>query len=142
MAWTKFGAGTVTLTVDAGTAQDFSVEVKGGGIEHEYEDVGEDTTYLNGVTDPAGKVRNDSLTLDCDFDLSSSTGFYGFLYANDLADATVEFTPNTGATASWTGTVRLMLPDGATADEFGAKMSGTVTLPFVGPAVFSATGAV
>lgn len=138
MAWTKFGAGTVTFTIDTGTAQDFSVEVKGGGVEHEYDDVGEDTTYLNGVTDPAGKARQDTLTLDCDFDLSSATGFYGFLYANDLADAQTAFTPATGG-ASWSGTVRLMLPDGAVADEFGAKMSGTVKLPFVGLSVFAAT---
>ena len=40
-----------------------------------------------------------------------------------------------------TGTVRLMLPDQAAADEFGAKMSGTVELPFVGPCVFSPSGA-
>jgi hypothetical protein len=141
MGWTRFGAGTVTFTIAAGTPQDFSVEVKGGGVEHEYDDVGEDTTYLDGTTDPAGKQRNDSLTLDCDFDLSSATGFYNFLYTNDLADSDVQFTPNTLAGANWSGTVRLMLPDGAVADEFGAKMSGTVDLPFIGACVFAAAGA-
>lgn len=138
MAWTKFGAGTVTLTLlEGGTAQDFAIEVKGGGIEHAYEDVGEDTTYLDGTTDPAAKVRGDTLTLDVDFDLSSATGLYGFLFANDLQDATVDYTPNTAAGAHWTGTVRLQLPEEATAEEFGAKVTGTVKLPFVGPSVFA-----
>ena len=139
MSWTRFGAGTVTFTVNGGTPTDFSVEVKGGGVNHEYDDVGEDTTYLDGTVDPAGKVRQDTLTLDCDFDLSSPTGFYAFLFQNDLADATTAFTPNSAGGASWTGTVRLMLPDGAVADEYGAKMSGTVELPFIGPSVFAAT---
>ena len=139
MAWTRFGAGTVTFTVNGGTAADFSVEVKGGGVNHEYDDVGEDTTYLDGTTDPAGKVRQDTLTLDCDFDLASPEGFYSFLFTNDLADAQVAFTPSSAGGASWSGTVRLMLPDGAVADEFGAKMSGTVELPFIGASVFAAT---
>lgn len=139
MAWTPFGPGTVTLTVGAEPAADFSVEVKGGGIQHEYEDVGEETTYLDGTMDPAGKARRDSVKLDCDFDLSSATGFYAFLYENDLADAVIDFTPNTAAMVHWTGTVRLMLPDGATADEYGGKLSGEVVLPFVGAVVFAAT---
>lgn len=137
MAWTKFGAGTVNYTVGAtGTPVEFSQEVKGGGINHEYEAVGEATTYLDGSEDPAGEKRADKLTLDCDFDLGS-TGFYAFLYDNDLADAEVTFTPNTAAAASWAGTVRLKLPDGATADEFAAKISGTVEHSFVGPVVFT-----
>ena len=141
MAWTPFGPGTVSLTVGAGPAETFEQEVKGGGVNHEYENIGEDVTYLDGSTDPAGKNRTDTVTLDCDFDLSSATGFYNFLFTNDLEDATIEFVPNTAAAAKWTGTVRLMLPDGAVADEFGAKMSGTVELPFVSPCVFSPTGA-
>lgn len=138
MAWTVFGPGTVSLTVSGGTAETFEQEVKGGGVQHEYEDVGEDTTYLDGTTDPASKQRTDTVTLDCDFDLSSATGFYAYLFDNDLEDATITFTPNTAAGGTWTGTVRLQLPDGATADEFGGKMTGTVELPFVGKAVFAA----
>lgn len=138
MAWTKFGAGTVNFTVNAGTAAEFSQEVKGGGIQHEYEEVGESVTYLDGTTDAAGEKRVDKVTLDCDFDLGS-TGFYNYLFTNDLLDATIAFSPNTDAAAAWGGTVRLKLPDGATADEFGAKLSGTVELTFVGPATFTPT---
>ena len=137
MAWTTFGPGTVSLTVSGGTAATFEQEVKGGGVTHEYEDVGEDTTYLDGTTDPAGKARTDTVTLDCDFDLGSADGFYAFLYENDLADATVTFTPNTAAGATWTGTVRLQLPDGAVGEEFGGKMSGTVELASVGALTFT-----
>lgn len=140
MAWTKFGPGTVTLTVNGGTAESFEQEVKGGGLAHEYSDIGEDVTYLDGVTDPAGKQRADTLSLDCDFDLGSAAGFYGFLFDNDTADATLEFVPNTAAGASWSGTVRLQLPAEVSAEEFGAKMTGTVELPFVGHAAYSATG--
>jgi hypothetical protein len=140
MANTKFGPGTVSYTIGAGPAVSFEQEVKGGGIEHEYEEVGESTTYLDGTTDPAGEVRADKLTLDCDFDLGAG-GFYAFLMSNDLVDADVEYTPNTAAAASWSGTVRLKLPDGAVADEFGAKLSGTVEHSFVGPVVFTPTPA-
>jgi len=136
MAKRTFGAGTVTYTVDAGTPLSFEQEVKGGGIEHEYNEVGEDVTYLDGVTDPAGEVRGDTLTLDCDFDLGS-TGFYAYLFTNDLKNATVEFVPNTVGGAEWGGTVRLKLPDAAKADEFGAKLSGTVSHKFVGPVTFT-----
>lgn len=136
MAWTKFGPGTVNFTVAAGTPMEFSQEVKGGGITHEYQEVGEATTYLNGVTDPASMVRGDTLSLECDFDLGSA-GFYAFLFTNDLVDATVEYTPSSATAASWSGTVRLRLPDGVTADEFGAKFSGTVELQFVGSAAFT-----
>lgn len=136
MAWTTFGPGTLTYTVDAGTPVSFAQETKGGGIEHEYTEVGEDTTYLDGTTDPAGELRADHYTADCDFDLGSA-GFYAFLYDNDLATATVEFTPNTAAGAKWAGDVRLKLPDGVKADKFGAKMTGTVKHSFVGPATFT-----
>lgn len=140
MAWTKFGPGSVTYTVGApGTPTSFSQEVKGGGVSHEYEEVGDPTTYLDGTTDPASENRVDKLTLDCDFDLGSA-GFYNFLYTNDLQNATVEYVPNTTAAASWTGTVRLRLPDGATADEFSAKISGSVEHVFVGPATFVPAG--
>ena len=136
MAKRTFGAGTVTYTIDAGTPVSFEQEVKGGGIEHEYEEVGEDVTYLDGVTDPAGEVRADLLTLDCDFDMGA-TGFYSFLFDNDLVNAGVVYVPNTAGGAEWSGTVRLKLPDGAKADEFGAKLSGTVEHKFVGPVLFT-----
>lgn len=135
MAWTKFGPGSVSFTVGGGAATTFSQEVKGGGIAHEYEEVGEATTYLDGTTDPASEVRADTLNLECDFDLGSA-GFYNFLFTNDLLDADVVYTPNTAQAAAWTGTVRLRLPDGATADAFGAKLSGAVSLAFVGPVEF------
>jgi hypothetical protein len=136
MAWTKFGPGTVTYTIDAGTPQDFAIEVKGGGIGHAYESVGDATTYLDGSGEPASEVRGDSLTLNCDFDLGT-TGFYAFLFTNDLKDAAVTYTPNTAAGASWAGTVRLRLPDGATGESFGSKIGGTVEHQFVGQATFT-----
>ena len=138
MAWTTFGPGTLTYTIDAGTPTSFAQETKGGGIEHEYTEVGEDTTYLDGTEDPATEVRADHYTADCDFDLGAA-GFYKFLYDNDLADAEVEFTPNTAAGANWSGTVRLKLPDGVKGEKFGSKMSGTVKHSFVGPVTFSPT---
>ena len=138
MATVKFGPGTLTYTVGSpGTPQEFSQEVKSGGVNHSYEEVGEATTYLDGTTVPAGEVRADSLTYEADFDLSA-TGLYQFLLTNDLQDATVEFTPNTTAGASWTGTVRLKLPESATAESFGALISGSVEHMFIGPVTFAA----
>lgn len=136
MAWTKFGPGTVTYTVDAGTPVSFAGEVKGGGINHAYEEVGEAITYLDGTGDPASEVRGDSVTFECDFDLSAS-GFYNFMWTNDTLDAAIVYTPNTAGGASWAGTVRVKLPETASADAFGAKISGTVNHQFVGNATFT-----
>jgi hypothetical protein len=135
MAWTTYGPGTITYTVDAGTPVSFAQEVKGGGVEHEYEEVGEDTTYLDGTMDPAGEVRADHYVADCDFDFGSA-GFYAFLFANDLQPAQVEYTPNTADGASWSGTVKLKLPDGAKAEKFGGKHSGQVKHTFIGNCTF------
>lgn len=136
MPKTRFGPGTVTYTIDAGTPVAFQQEVKGGGVAHEYADVGEDTTYLDGSVDPAGRARTDKLTLDCDFDLGSA-GFYAFLQSNDLATATVEYTPHTTTAAKWAGQVVLTLPDEVKADEWAAKHSGTVEHTFIGSATFT-----
>lgn len=136
MAFTRFGPGTVTYTVGGGTAADFAQEVKGGGVSHAYEEVGEATTYLDGTGDTPSEVRADSITLDCDFDLGAA-GFYSFLYTNDLLPATIVYTPNAADGAKWEGSVKLKLPDGATADSFGAKLGGSITHAFIGPAVFT-----
>ena len=136
MAFTKFGPGTVTYTVGAGTPTEFAQEVKAATVSHEYEDVGDPTTYLDVSADVPGQVRGDSVTLTCDFDLGSA-GFYNFLYTNDGTQATLAYTPNTADGASWSGTVQLRLPDAVAADSFGAKLSGDVTHPFVGPVTFT-----
>lgn len=138
MAWTPFGPGTMTVTVDAGTPLSFAIEVKGGGIEHEYTEVGEDTTYLDGTEDPAGELRADHFTADCDFDLGPD-GLYNYLFTNDLTDATVAFAPHTATGAEWTGPVRLKLPDGVKGEKFGSKMSGSIKWSFVGPCTFTPT---
>jgi len=140
MAATTWGPGTVTYTINAGTPTSFEQEVKAATIGHEYEEVGESVTYLDGSSEPAGETRADTLSLDCDFDLGSA-GFYNFLYTNDLQVATVEYTPNTAVGASWSGDVKIKLPDGAAADEFAAKISGTVEHAFVGPVTFTAAAA-
>lgn len=137
MPFTKFGPGTVTYTIGSpGTPTEFAQEVKGGGIQHSYEEVGEATTYLDGTAETPTEVRADSITLDCDFDLGAA-GFYNFMYTNDGASATLDYTPNTLDGAGWAGTVKIKLPDGATADSFGAKLSGTVEHAFIGPATFT-----
>jgi hypothetical protein len=139
MAATKFGPGTVTFTVvtPPGTAASFEQEAKGGGITHEYEDIGESVVYLDGSSTPVSATRADTLSLDCDFNLGAA-GFYKFLFDNDLQQATAEFTPETAVGAKWAGTVQLRLPGEVTGEEFGALLTGTVELAFVGPAVFTA----
>lgn len=136
MPKTKFGSGTMTFTIAGGEPVQFAQEVKGGGITHEYSESGEATTYLDGSSEGAGSTRGDKLAVNCDFDLGVG-GLYAFLDTNDLVQAAVVFTPNTAVGASWTGTVELRLPDGATAENFGAKISGGLELPFIGKAVFS-----
>lgn len=136
--WTRFGPGTLKFTVltPPGTATAFEQEVRAVTVGHEYEEVGESVTYLDGTNDPAGARRSDKLSAECDFDLGSA-GFYKFLFTNDMKNATCEYVPNTTKAAKWAGTVRLQLPTEVTAEEWQAKLTGTVELPFVGAVVFT-----
>lgn len=139
MAWTKFGPGTLTYTIAEGTATEFAQEVRAVTIAHEYEEVGEAVTYLDGTSDVPGSTRNDSVTAECDFDLGSA-GFYNFLFQNDGATATVSYIPSTADGATWGGAVQLRLPEDVAAEGFGAKLTGSVTHPFVGPVSFTPAG--
>lgn len=134
---TKFGPGTMTI----GTAPtDFSCEVLGGTVNHEYEDVSDSRTTLCGDIVAGQVVRNDGVTFQLVNDLTTA-GLYAFLQTNDLTDQAIEFTPFTGG-ASWDGTVQVRLPDSIGADEFGADLESEVTWPAVGPLTFTpATGA-
>jgi len=137
--WARFGPGTLKFTVlsPPGTATAFEQEVRAVTVGHEYEEVGESVTYLDGTNSPPGAKRNDSLSAECDFDLGS-TGLYKFLFTNDMKNATCEYVPNTAIGAKWSGTVRLQLPAEVAAEEWQAKLTGTLELPFVGAVVFTA----
>lgn len=135
---TKFGPGTITV----GTVPvDFSCEVLGGSVNHEYEDVTDQRTTLCGDV-IAGQVnRLDGVTFQLVNDLTTA-GLYSYLQTNDLTEQAIEFTPNTEGGASWAGTVQVRLPDSIGADEFGADLESEVTWPAVGPLVFTAAGGV
>jgi len=119
---TVLGPGTVTIGV---TPMDFSAECKGAKILHNYEDVGEATTYLDGHTHGQAQSRTDGFGASLDNDLSAA-GLYAYLYTNDLTEQPLTYTPNTAAGASWTGTVKLTLPDEIGADEFGTPIASEV----------------
>lgn len=140
MAKTTFGPGVLTYTISGGTATEFAQEVRAVTITHEYEEVGESVTYLDGSSDVPGVMRADSITADCDFDLGT-TGFYNFLSVNDGQQCGVVYTPNTVDGASWAGNVRLRLPEDVSAESFGAKLAGSVTHPFIGTVAFTPAGA-
>jgi len=121
-SYTAFGPGTVTI--GAGTL-DFSCEVLGGAVTHEYEDVGESRTTLCGEQRPAGKRRSDGLKFSVENDLTAS-GLYQFLVTNDLTEQGFVYTPNTADAAKWEGTVLVTLPAEIGADEFGAPIASDV----------------
>lgn len=135
-AFTVLGDGTLSFTV--GTASSFEGEVLGAKVTHEYEDVGEARTMLDGTVRPATKRRTDGLTASVENDLTAS-GLYAFLVANDLKQATFEFVPNTTDGAKWTGTVELALPSEVGADEYGAPIVSDIELAGVGAFVFTPT---
>jgi len=128
------GIGTLTL----GTVpQDFSGEVLGAKVTHEYEDVGEDRTMLDGTVRPASTRRIDGFTASVENDLTSA-GLYQYLSTNDGVKVAFEFTPNTADGASWAGEVVAALPGEVGADEFGSPIVSDVELKAVGLLDFTA----
>lgn len=130
---TKFGPGTVTLGTT--TPLDFSCEVLGGTVNHEYEDVTDARTTLCGDV-IAGQVRRkDGLTFQLVNDLTAA-GLYAYLMSNDLSEQTFSYEPHTDG-ASWSGKVQTRLPDTIGADEYGADLESEVTWPGVGVFTFT-----
>jgi hypothetical protein len=130
---TKFGPGLMTV----GTVPtDFSCEVLGGTVNHEYEDVSDSRTTLCGDVIAGAVNRLDGVTFQLVNDLTTA-GLYAYLQTNDLAEQAIVFTPNTDGAASWAGTVQLRLPDSIGADEFNADIESEVTWPGVGKLTFT-----
>lgn len=126
MGFTTLGDGTVTLTVAGGaTPMDFSCEVIGAKVTHEYEDVGQARKMLCGDNRPASKTRQDGFTAEVENNLEAG-GLYAFIFNNDMSEAQLEFVPNTAAGAKWAGAVVLTLPGEIGADEYGAPIASSV----------------
>ena len=135
--FTPFGPGTVTLKIGSATAVDYSGEVLGGAIGHAYSESGEARTMLNGdVRSAAQKRDNDSITLSIENDLAANA-LYDTLQDNDLAVATLEYTPNTAGGAKWVGDVTLTLPEEIGSDEFGSPIVSEVTWQSTGKFTFT-----
>ena len=132
--FTPLGPGTVTIGT---TPLDFSAEVTGAKITHDYEDVGEAFTTLDGTNYPATRQKADGFTATLVNDLTAA-GLYAYLQLHDLETVDFEFTPNTGAGGSWAGQVTLTLPAEIGADDFGANMASEVDWSAVGALVFTA----
>jgi len=128
------GVGTITL---GETPVDFSGEVLGAKVTHEYEDVGEARTMLDGTVRPAGRRRTDGLTFSVENDLTAA-GFYQYLVTNEGQTVPFSFTPNTADGASWAGEVIATLPAEVGADEFGAPIVSDIDLGGVGAFTFTA----
>lgn len=130
---TRLGPGTVTI----GTGSlDFSCEVSGAKITHEYEETSEARTMLCGTNVPAGQARRDGFSAEIVNDLTAA-GLYSYLVQNDLQKATLTFVPNTADGAEWTGDVVLTLPDEIGADEYGAPIASSVAWAGVGTFAFT-----
>jgi len=132
-AFTVLGDGTLTLGT---TPTDFSGEILGAAIAHEYEDIGEARTMLDGTVRPASQRRLDSLTASVENDLTAS-GLYAFLEEADLTEVAMVFTPNTADGAKWTGTVVASLPSEVGSDEYGAPLASEIELKGVGTFTFT-----
>jgi hypothetical protein len=132
-SFTVLGDGTITL---GATPTDFSGEVLGAAITHEYEDIGEERTMLDGTVRPAQQKRTDGFTASVENDLTA-TGLYQYLVSNDLTEVAFEFTPNTADGASWAGTVVATLPSEVGSDEYGSPIVSDVELKGVGTFTFT-----
>ena len=132
------GPGTLEL---GDTPDDFSCEVVGAQVTHEYEEITEQRTRLCGDVIPAAEERTDGFTASLENDLSGA-GLYNYLLTNDLTAVTFKFVPNTavGSTtpASWDGTVTLKAPSTIGSDEFGAPIVSDVEWTAVGKFAYTA----
>jgi hypothetical protein len=124
------GPGTVTIDV-GDTPLDFSAEVKGAKIMHSYDETSDAVTYLDGSQSPATQQRTDGFAASLDNNLTAA-GLYQFLVTNDLAEAQITFTPNTGAGATWSGSVILTLPDEIGTDDMGTPIASEVDWSAIG----------
>lgn len=132
-AFTVLGDGSITL----GTAPtEFAGEVLGATITHEYEDIGEERTMLDGTVRPAQQKRTDGFTASVENDLTAA-GLYQYLQTNDMTEVAFVFEPNSADGATWTGTVKLNLPASIGADEYGAPIVSDVELKGVGTFTFA-----
>jgi hypothetical protein len=130
---TLLGNGTLKL----GTVPtDFSGEVLGAKITHEYNEVGEARTMLDGTVRPASVQRADGFTASIENDLTAA-GLYAYLDSNDQTEVALEFVPNTANGAEWAGTVQIRLPSEVGADEYGTPIVSDVELPGVGEFTFT-----
>lgn len=132
-AFTVLGDGTLTL---GETPQDFSGEVLAAAVTHEYEDIGDARTMLNGDERAATRKRTDGFTADVENDLTA-TGLYQYLVNNDLTEVALVFTPNTTDGASWEGTVVATLPGEVGSDEYGNPIVSSIELDAVGTLTFA-----
>ena len=132
--------GPGTLTIGEGTPSDFSCEVMGGKVTHEYEEISEKRTRLCGTVIPAQESRGDGFAFDLENDLSAA-GLYAFLQTNDLTEQTVTYTPNTANGAEWAGPCIMKLPAETGADEFGQPIASSVEWTAVGKLTFTAATA-
>lgn len=130
---TKLGPGTLTVGTEP---VDFSCEVLGGTIRHEYDDADDPRTTLCGSIIVGNTTRRDGVTFQLVNDLSS-TGLYAYLQDHDLEEADLSYTPNTDAGAKWAGKVQLRLPDELGADEYGAHLESEVSWPAVSTLTFT-----
>lgn len=126
------GPGTLTLGTEN---TDFSCEITGGKVTHEYADVGESRRMLCGDSRPASKTRTDGLAFDVENDLTAA-GLYAYLYEHDLETAPFVFVPNTADGTEWAGTVVLTLPEEIGSDEFGGPIVSSVEWGGVGTFTF------
>jgi hypothetical protein len=138
-----FGPGEFTVTAVGGSAYPFACQVKGIEITSDYEEISEEVVYLGGreagCYEPAVQERTDTISVEIDHDLTA-VGLYQFCQTYDLQEADFVYTPNTGmgtsVAASWTGRVVVTSPN-VNADEYGARIDGTVEWAGIGKFTFT-----
>jgi hypothetical protein len=127
-SFTTWGPGTFTIKVGAATEVDYSDECLSFTVGHVYTEVGSTRTTLAGNLRRAKSRRDpDTVTIGLEVDLTA-TGLYALLQTNDLATATLAYTPSTADEATWSGDVELRLPESVEGAEYGAPITASLTL--------------
>lgn len=127
-------------TVEVGTAPlDFTCEVVGAKITHEYEEQTARRVRLCGQAIEATEKRVDGFAASVENDLSAA-GLYAYTQANDMTVQPLKFTPNNASGAKWEGQVVVKLPGEIGADEFGEPIVSDIEWTAAGvPQTFAFT---
>lgn len=128
----KIKNGLLTLTIGAGTPQEFGTQATNVRIEPSYDEEGDSVEVVSGDTLSPETVESHELVITAIQDFADPAGFMAYLWANSLEEAAFVWdTGPAGAGVRFTGNVQLRKPP--TGGDVNTRLTTEFTLPCIGP---------